>query len=104
MHRSTTASRPSTPTPSLTDSKGAHEMNARLGRRHGRRATRFLSAICAVGLVAMIVAAGSALAAPATNSQVVPVKSNEASLGGFQLDAPIVIPDPLPIVITDLTI
>jgi hypothetical protein len=79
-------------------------MNARLGRRHGRRATRFLSAICAVGLVAMIVAAGSALAAPASNSQVVPVKSNEASLGGFQLDAPIIIPDPLPIVITDLTI
>jgi hypothetical protein len=58
--------------------------------------------VCLAGLAA-IVLAGPAAAAPATNSQVVPVSSNQAQLGGFQLQAPIVIPDPLPIVLTDLT-
>jgi hypothetical protein len=48
--------------------------------------------------------AGSAVAAPATNSQQVSVASGEADLGGFQLEAPVV-PDPsLPIVLTNLTV
>ncbi len=53
------------------------------------------------------VAAGPASAAPASNTQTVSVQSNEANLGGFKLQAPVVIPDPLlpvPIVLTDLTV
>jgi PKD repeat protein len=47
--------------------------------------------------------AGSALAAPANNSQQVSVASGTADLGGFTLQAPVPL-DPLPIVLTDLTI
>jgi hypothetical protein len=61
-----------------------------------------LVALCLTGLAA-IVLAGPAAAAPTANSQAVPLVSNTAQLGGFQLQAPIVIPDPLPIVITNLT-
>jgi PKD domain/Bacterial Ig-like domain (group 1) len=71
--------------------------------RYGRRATQALVAVCLIGLAA-IVLAGPAAAAPATNSQVVPVESSEIDLGGFQLKAPIFFPDPLPIALTDLTV
>jgi PKD domain len=61
-----------------------------------------LVAACLTGLAAILLA-GPAAAAPTSNSQAVPVVSNTAQLGGFQLQAPIVIPDPLPIVLTNLT-
>ena len=61
-----------------------------------------LVAACLTGLAAILLA-GPAVAAPTSNSQAVPVVSNTAQLGGFQLQAPIVIPDPLPIVLTNLT-
>ena len=61
-----------------------------------------LLAMCVVGVAAFALA-GPAAAAPTSNSQIVHVKSNEANLGGFQLQAPIVIPDPVPIVLTNLT-
>src|SRR5215475_14397369 len=61
-----------------------------------------LVAACLTGLAAILFA-GPAAAAPTSNSQAVPVVSNTAQLGGFQLQAPIVIPDPLPIVLTNLT-
>jgi hypothetical protein len=54
-----------------------------------------------------MVATGSASAAPASNTQTVSVQSKEASLGGFKLEAPLVIVDPIlpvPIVLTDLTV
>jgi hypothetical protein len=63
---------------------------------------RALLVLCLTGLAA-IVLANSAVAAPQTNSQVVPVASGAADLGGFQLQAPIVFLDPFPIVITNLT-
>jgi hypothetical protein len=53
--------------------------------------------------LAAIFLGGPAAAAPTSNSQAVPVVSQTAQLGGFKLQAPIVIPDPLPIVLTDLT-
>ena len=62
---------------------------------------RALLVLCLTGLAA-IVLANSAVAAPQTNSQVVPVASGAANLGGFQLQAPIFFLDPFPIVITDL--
>ena len=71
--------------------------------RYGRR-LRIVPAIGLAALVAAAVTTGAATAAPATNSQVVLVASNEASLGGFQLQAPVVLPDPLPIVLTNLTV
>jgi hypothetical protein len=61
-----------------------------------------LVAVCLSGLAAILLA-GPAAAAPASHSQAVPLVSNTAQLGGFQLQVPIVIPDPLPIVLTDLT-
>jgi hypothetical protein len=79
-------------------------MNTGFARRRGSRRTRTLFALCAASLVAVAVAAGSATAAPVDNSQVVSVASSEASLGGFQLKAPVVLPDPLPIVLTNLTV
>jgi hypothetical protein len=61
-----------------------------------------------VALVATTaMATGSAWAAPADNTQTVSVKSNEADLGGFKLEAPVDIPDPLlpvPIILTDLNV
>src|SRR4051794_31285419 len=72
-------------------------------RRRRRRVRQAVLAVC-LSAVAAIVLAGPAAAAPASNSQVVHVTSNEAQLGGFQLQAPIVIPDPLPIVLTNLTV
>jgi hypothetical protein len=75
-------------------------------RRGGSRTREAVLALC-LALVATIAFAGSASAAPASNTQSVAVKSNEANLGGFQLQAPVVIPDPVlpvPIVLTDLTV
>jgi hypothetical protein len=80
-----------------------HLLGTWFARRRGRRATQAVLAVCLTGLAAMLLA-GPAAAAPTTNSQVVHVSSNEAQLGGFQLEAPIVIPDPLPIVLTNLTV
>jgi hypothetical protein len=71
------------------------------------RKTRVVLALCLAPVVAITIATGSASAAPADNTQTVSVKSNEADLGGFKLQAPVVIPDPLlpvPIVLTDLTV
>ena len=68
--------------------------------------TKFRAAVvaaCLSGLAAVFLA-GPAAAAPASSSQAVPVVSQTAQLGGFKLQAPIVIPDPLPIVLTDLTL
>ena len=66
------------------------------------RSTKLLLLACVAGLAAMLLA-GSALAAPANNSQQVSVASGTADLGGFTLQAPVPL-DPLPIVLTDLTI
>jgi PKD domain len=75
-------------------------------RRGGRRATRAAMAL-GVALATTAIATGSAWAAPADNTQTVSVKSNEANLGGFKLQAPVDIPDPLlpvPIILTDLNV
>jgi len=80
----------------------SHPSGTSVARRRGRRATQALLAVCLTAVAAVLLA-GPASAAATTSSQVVPVASNEASLGGFQLQAPIVIPDPLPIVLTNLT-
>ena len=71
-------------------------------RRRGRHRTQALLALCLTCLAAILLA-GPAAAAPTTNSQVVSVTSSEANLGGFQLKAPIPL-DPLPIVLTNLTV
>jgi PKD domain-containing protein/Big-like domain-containing protein len=55
-------------------------------------------------LVLLAVGVLPAAAAPTSNSQPVPVASDELDLGGFQLLAPIPIPAPLPIVLTDITV
>jgi hypothetical protein len=76
-------------------------------RRHARRRIGPLVTVCALALVALVVGTGSATAAPVTNTQPVAVESNEADLGGFKLQAPVVIVDPIlpiPIVLTDLTV
>jgi PKD domain len=75
---------------------------SKMFRRRGRRGTQALLVLCLTGVVAIILA-GPAAAAPTTNSQAVSVTSSEASLGGFQLQAPIPL-DPLPIVLTNLTV
>ena len=80
-------------------------MNARIKKPDGRRTRWVLPALCLAALAAMLVAAAPATAAPTTNQKVVPVSSNEVSLGGFQLEAPLVIPDgPFPLVLTNLTV
>src|SRR4051794_37231576 len=76
-------------------------------RRYGGRGARAMLAVCVAFVAAMSVATGPASAAPASNTQTVSVKSNEADLGGFKLEAPVVIPDPLlpaPLVLTNLTV
>src|SRR4051794_31699022 len=76
-------------------------------RRYGGRGARAMLAVCVAFVAAMTVAAGPASAAPASNTQTVSVHSNEADLGGFKLEAPVVIPDPLlpaPLVLTNLTV
>jgi len=78
-------------------------MKTRLMRRHGRRQTAILTAFV-TALIALVALTGSATAAPVSNSQAVSVESNEASLGGFQLQAPIILPDPFPLVFTNLTV
>src|SRR3954453_8498765 len=82
-------------------------MNTGYMRRCRGRGTRAVLALCLAPVAAITIATGSASAAPADNTQTVPVKSNEAARGGFKLQAPVVIPDPLlpvPIVLTDLTV
>ena len=82
-------------------------MQVGLTRRVGGRTTQAVLALCVALVAAMALTAGSALAAPASDTQTVSVKSNEADLGGFKLQAPVEIPDPLlpvPIVLTDLTV
>jgi hypothetical protein len=82
-------------------------MNTGYMPRCAGRKTRVVLALCLAPVVAITIATGSASAAPADNTQTVSVKSNEADLGGFKLQAPVVIPDPLlpvPIVLTDLTV
>jgi hypothetical protein len=80
-----------------------HLRGRRLVQHPGRRGVQALLALC-VSALAAILFAGPAAAAPATNSQVVPLTSAPSDLGGFQLQAPIVFTDPFPIVITDLTV
>src|SRR6476659_9857585 len=79
-----------------------------LGRPRGHPrpygATRKFVAILAVGLASIGLAAVPAAAAPANNSHVVSVVSNQADLGGFNVLVPIVIPLPIPVVLTDLVV
>ena len=77
--------------------------NPQFVRRRLRHLRHCLLALCLAGLGVMLLA-GPAAAAPTANTQVVHVASSEIDLGGFQLQAPIVIPDPLPIVLTNLTV
>jgi PKD domain len=69
-----------------------------------RGAARKLVAAVAAATTAIFFAVGVASAAPASNSQAVAVASNQANLGGFQITPPIVIPLPIPIVLTDLVV
>jgi PKD domain-containing protein len=66
----------------------------------------FVLAVCLAALAA-IIAVGPAAAAGVDNIQTVSVQSNEANLGGFKLQAPVPIWDPLlpaPLILTDLTV
>jgi len=78
-------------------------MSTGLTRRLFRRTRGAFFAVGAASLAAFVVAVGPAGAAPASNSQSVPVVSGQVDLGGFQILAPIPLPAPLPIVLTDLT-
>ena len=66
--------------------------------------TRGLGATIALGVVAIIFSVGLASAAPANNSQAGSVASNQVDLGGFQISPPIVLPLPIPVVLTDLVV
>ena len=77
--------------------------NPQFVRRRLRHLRHCLLALCLAGLGVMLLA-GPAAAAPTTNTQIVSVKSGEADLGGFQLQAPVILPDPIPIVLTNLTV
>src|SRR3954453_12033330 len=77
--------------------------NPQFVRRRLRRLRHGLLALCLAGLGVMLLA-GPAAAAPATHPQVVSIKSGEPNRGGFQLQAPVVLPDPIPIVLTNLTV
>src|SRR3954453_196914 len=82
-------------------------MSIGYARRYRGRPARAALAVCLGSVAAISVAAGSAAAAPVSNTQTVSVQSNEADLGGFKLQAPVVIPDPLlpvPLVLTNLTV
>jgi hypothetical protein len=82
-------------------------METGFSRRAGGRKTQAVLALCLAFVAAITVATGSASAAPASNTQTVSVQSNEANLGGFKLQAPVPIIDPIlpvPIVLTDLTV
>src|SRR5438034_5583856 len=76
-------------------------------RRCGGRKTQAVLGLCLALVAAITLATGSASAATASNTQTVSVQSNTANLGGFKLQAPVVITDPIlpvPIVLTDLTV
>src|SRR5438034_9489850 len=103
MARSTSASSRSTSTPSTDGHTRGKEMKTGL-LSSGHRRARILPALCVAALIASVVVAGSAMAAPVAKSQVVSVASSEVGLGGFQLQAPVVLPDPFPIVLTNLTV
>jgi PKD domain len=82
-------------------------METGFSRRRGGRKTQAVLALCLAFVAAITVATGSASAAGASNTQTVSVQSKEANLGGFKLQAPVVIVDPIvpvPIVLTDLTV
>jgi hypothetical protein len=81
----------------------ARALGRRSLRRFDRRGTQAVLLVCLAGLAAMLLA-GQAAAAPTANTQQVQVASDEIDLGGFKLQAPIVIPDPLPIVLTNLEV
>jgi hypothetical protein len=81
----------------------AHRLSEPFVRRRSRRRMHALLVVC-LAAFASIALAGPAAAAPTTNTQVVPVASSEVELGGFQLGIPVIIPDPLPIVLTNLTL
>jgi PKD domain len=87
----------------FTKKSRAHASSTGFVRRCSRRSTQALLAACLTVVAAMLLA-GPAAATPTANTQVVPVASNEIDLGGFQLQAPVVIPEPLPIVLTNLTV
>lgn len=72
-------------------------------RKRRKRGTLLLLFACLSGFAALL-HAGSAVAAPVTNSQQVSVASGTADLGGFQLQAPVSLLPDAPIVLQDLTI
>jgi hypothetical protein len=61
-----------------------------------------LGIVTATSLAAIVLGVLPAAAAPAGNSQAVPVASDELALGGFVLPGPFVFPAPLPVVLTDV--
>src|SRR5215218_6525475 len=69
----------------------------------GRRKARVGLAVCLIALAALVLSAGPAPAAAVNNQQAVPVASSPFDLGGFTILAPILLPAPLPIILTDLT-
>jgi hypothetical protein len=82
-------------------------MQAESVRRFGGRKAQAVLGLCAALVAAMMFATGSASAAPASNTQTVSVESHQVDLGGFKLQSPVPIPDPVlpvPIVLTDLTV
>ena len=58
-----------------------------------------MSLAALVGLTLVVQPAG---AAPVSNQQAVPVASSSQDLGGFQVLAPVILPAPLPLVLTNL--
>ena len=81
-----------------------HELGS--PREHPRlyAATRVLVVTMAASFATLVLAVGLAAAAPANNSQVASVASNQADLGGFKVLPPIVIPFPIPVVLTNLVV
>lgn len=71
-------------------------------RRFGRKKWA-TSVACLSVLAALVVSAAPAGAAATTNQQAVAVASSQLSLGGFLVPGPVVLPVPLPIVLTDLS-
>jgi len=78
-------------------------MRTGLARRLRRRSRETLLALAVVALAAVAVTTGPAVAAPASNTQAVPVASGDVDLGGFKILVPVPLPLPLPILLTNLT-
>jgi len=81
-------------------------MEGKFARRRARRHTRMrrLFAIALAVVAAGVVGAGPSTAAPTSNSQPVDVVSGQQDLTGYVIPGPIVLPAPLPIVLTNLHI